>query len=64
MAAVAAYGDVGKDARNVLYGAATGLYQFDQRLALSTKTADGVGLVLSAINKGEKADLSLKSTYK
>lgn len=61
---VAGYADVGKDVREVLFGGREGLYQFDQKLTLNTKTADGVALVLSAINKGEKADLSLKSTYK
>ncbi|GBF94248.1 voltage-dependent anion-selective channel [Raphidocelis subcapitata] len=60
---VAAYFDAGKGAREVLYGAREGLYQFDQRVALTTKTADGVSLVLGAINKGDKADLSLKSSY-
>jgi hypothetical protein len=61
---VASYSEIGKNAREVLLGGREGLYQFDQKLALSTKTADGVSLALSAINKGEKADLSLKSSYK
>ncbi|KIY92361.1 hypothetical protein MNEG_15601 [Monoraphidium neglectum] len=60
---VASYSEIGKNAREVLLGGREGLYQFDQKLALSTKTADGVSLALSAINKGEKADLSLKSSY-
>lgn len=60
---VAGYFEVGKQAREVLFGGREGLYQFDQRVSLSTKTADGVSLALSAINKGEKADLALKSTY-
>ncbi|KAI8465284.1 MAG: eukaryotic porin/Tom40 [Monoraphidium minutum] len=55
--------EVGKDAKDVIFGGRTGLYVFDQRVSLSTKTADGVALALQAINKGDKADLSLKSTY-
>lgn len=61
---VAGYFEAGKHAREVLYGAKDGLYQFDNKVSLTTKTADGVSLVLGAINKGDKADLSLKSTYK
>lgn len=63
MAAVAGYYDVGKGAKDVLLGGREGLYQFDQRLSLTTKTADGISLALGAINKGDKADLSLKSSY-
>lgn len=55
--------EVGKNAKEVLFGGREGLYQFDQRISLSTKTADGVALAVQGINKGEKADLSLKSTY-
>lgn len=64
-ATIPAFYMVGSKGRDVLLGGKDGLYQFDQRLQLSTKTADGVGLVLNAINKGEKGtDLSLKSSYR
>lgn len=56
--------EVGKNAKEVLFGGREGLYQFDQRISLSTKTADGVALAVAGVNKGEKADLSLKSSYK
>lgn len=65
-AAIPAFVAVGGDAKKVLVGApGAGLFNFDQRVSLSTKTADGVGLVFNAINTGEKgADLSLRATYK
>jgi hypothetical protein len=61
---VVGYFDLGRGAKEVLFGSREGFYQFDQRLALSTKTVDNVGLALMAINKGEKAELSLKSSYR
>lgn len=64
-ATIPAFYMVGGKGRDVLLGGREGLYQFDQKLQLSTKTADGVGIIVNAINKGEKGtDLSLKSSYR
>ena len=65
-AAILPFAAVGGDVKKVLFGApGAGLYTYDQRVSLSTKTADGVGLAINAINTGEKgADLSLRTTYK
>jgi len=60
---VPAFGDVGKAAREVLFGTKDGVFQYDQRFALTSKTADGVALTLLAINKGDKTDLSLRTVY-
>ena len=60
----AAYADIGKGAKEVLSGSREGVFQFDQKLTASSKTADGVALTLTAINKGgEKVDLALRSAY-
>jgi hypothetical protein len=55
---------VGGDVKNILTGGKDGVYQFDQKFSLATKTSDGVALALNAINKGDKADLSLRSSYR
>jgi hypothetical protein len=58
-----AISDIGKEVRSILYGAKDGVFQYDQKLSYSTRTADGVQLVLNAIRKDEKADLSLRTVY-
>lgn len=58
-----AVADIGKSVRDVLYGAKDGVFQYDNKVTISTKTADGVALTLAAIQKGDKADLSLRSVY-
>lgn len=61
---VAAFAEVGRSAREVLVGTREGVYSFDQKATLTTKTSDGVGLLLGAIRAGDKADLTLKTTYR
>lgn len=58
-----AISEIGKEVRNILYGAKDGVFQYDQKFSYSTRTADGVQLVLNAIRKDEKADLSLRTVY-
>ena len=57
-----AYADLGKGAKEILNGGRDGVFQFDSKVSLATRTADGVALTFSA-KKGEKADLSVKTAY-
>eukprot|EP00775_Hariotina_reticulata_P011516 gene11516-11659_t len=58
-----AVADIGKSVRDILYGIKDGVFQYDNKVSMSTKTADGVALTLSAVQKGDKADLSLRTVY-
>jgi voltage-dependent anion channel protein 2 len=58
-----AIADIGKAVRDVLYGAKDGVYQYNQKLSLATRTADGIALTLTAVRKDDAADLSLRSVY-
>jgi voltage-dependent anion channel protein 2 len=58
-----AVADIGKSVRDILYGIKDGVFQYDNKVGMSTKTADGVALTLSAVQKGDKADLSLRTVY-
>eukprot|EP00877_Chromochloris_zofingiensis_P004036 jgi/Chrzof1/13633/Cz08g05060.t1 len=60
---VPAFYDIGKAAKDVLLGSKEGVFQFDQKFSVATKTADGVALTVAAVNKGDKADLSLRTVY-
>lgn len=60
---VPAFADVGKSAREILTGTRDGVFQFDQKVTLTSKTADGVALTLVGVNKGSKTDLSLRTVY-
>lgn len=50
-------------AAQVLLGGKDGAYFFDQKVSVSTATADGVKLDFLAAKKGERADLMLKTGY-
>jgi len=63
MAAVPAYADVGKTVKEILSGGRSGVYSLNNKLSASTKTADGVALAFSALSKGDKLDLSVRSTF-
>jgi hypothetical protein len=63
MAAVPAYSDVGKTVKEILTGGRSGVYSLNHKLTATTKTADGVALAFNALNKGDKLDLSVRSTF-
>ena len=57
-----AYADLGKGAKDILNGGREGVFQFDQKVTLNTRTADGVALTFGA-KRNDKADLSVKTAY-
>lgn len=57
-----AFADIGKSAKDILNGGREGVFQFDQKVTLATRTADNVSLTFTA-KKGDKADLSVKTAY-
>jgi len=60
---VPAFADIGKATKELLVGGRDGAFQFDQKVAISTKTSDGVSLTVSAAKKGDKLQPSLKASY-
>lgn len=63
-AKIPAFGDVGKNAKELLYGGRTGIFQFNKIVNLETKTADGVTFLASTIQKDDSVETALKATYK
>jgi voltage-dependent anion channel protein 2 len=57
-----AFGDIGKSAKEILTGGRDGVFQFDQKVTMATRTADGVALTFTA-KKTDKTDLAVKTAY-
>ncbi|KAK9828428.1 hypothetical protein WJX81_007295 [Elliptochloris bilobata] len=64
MTKVPAFYDIGKASRELLYGSKVGVFQYNQLLTVSTKTADGVEFTATAVKKDDHIDAVLKSAYK
>lgn len=61
---VVAFADIGKAAKGLLSGdKATGTFQFDPKLSVSSTTSSGVVFTVSATQKGDKVEPSLKAAY-
>lgn len=64
MVKVPAFSDIGKTAKELLYGGRQGTFQYNKSLTVSSVTADGVEFSATALNKDDKLDTSLKATYR
>ncbi|EFJ42744.1 hypothetical protein VOLCADRAFT_83511 [Volvox carteri f. nagariensis] len=61
---VVAFADIGKAAKGLLGGdKATGTFQFDPKLSVSSSTSSGVVFTVSAIQKADKVDAAVKAAY-
>ncbi|GLC46453.1 hypothetical protein PLESTB_001718200 [Pleodorina starrii] len=61
---VVAFADIGKAAKGLLGGdKATGTFQFDPKLSVSSATSSGVTFSVSATQKADKVEPSLKAAY-
>ncbi|KXZ46183.1 hypothetical protein GPECTOR_46g252 [Gonium pectorale] len=59
-----AFADIGKAAKGFLGGdKPTGSFQFDPKLSVSSTTSSGVKIDISAVQKAEKVDATLKAAY-
>lgn len=63
MSAIPAFKDIGKTAKDLLSGGKDG-FQYNKKITISSKTADGVEFVTSAVSKADGVDTSLKGSYK
>lgn len=61
---VAAFSDIGKAAKELLYGGRQGTFQYNKTLSLSTTTADGVEFSTAAVVKDDKLDNTFKAAYR
>lgn len=61
--APAAFTSLGTNAKELLYGAKTGKFQYEKVLNLSSKTADGVDFSVTAVGKDDKLEMALKAAY-
>ncbi|PNH06790.1 Mitochondrial outer membrane protein porin 6 [Tetrabaena socialis] len=61
---IVAFGDIGKAAKGLLGGdKATGTFQFDPKLSVSSTTSSGVAFTATATQKGETVAATLKAAY-
>ncbi|GFR44683.1 hypothetical protein Agub_g5980 [Astrephomene gubernaculifera] len=61
---VVAFADIGKAAKGLLGGdKATGTFQFDPKVSVSSTTSSGVSLTASATQKADKVEATLKAAY-
>ncbi|KAL6774462.1 VDAC1 [Auxenochlorella protothecoides x Auxenochlorella symbiontica] len=63
MAKIPAFGELGRTAKDLLYGSRDGVFQFDRVVSISSTTSDGVDFGLKALSKGDRLDIDLKSVY-
>jgi voltage-dependent anion channel protein 2 len=61
---VPAFSDIGKAAKELLYGGQDGVFQFNHVVTLKSKTADGVDFTLAATKVDGAIRTLLKSQYK
>lgn len=66
MAAVPAFGDLAKSTKELLWTGSRGegVFQFDQRASLETRTADGVVFTATTVRKDDTVENALKAAYK
>jgi voltage-dependent anion channel protein 2 len=56
--------DVGKATKELLQGSrADGIFQYDQKLTITSKTSDGLTLTVTAAKKGDKLSPSIRAAY-
>ncbi|KAG2495976.1 hypothetical protein HYH03_005905 [Edaphochlamys debaryana] len=59
-----AFADIGKAAKGLLSGdKATGSFQFDPKLSVTSTTSSGVALTATAVQKADKVEATLKAAY-
>ncbi|EIE23531.1 voltage-dependent anion-selective channel protein [Coccomyxa subellipsoidea C-169] len=63
-AKIPAFTDIGKATRELLYGSKSGVFQYNQALNISTKTADGVEFSVVTVKKEDRIEGALKANYK
>ncbi|KAH7617731.1 hypothetical protein Ndes2526B_g07596 [Nannochloris sp. 'desiccata'] len=63
MATAPAFGDLGRTAKDVLYGGREGLFQFNNVASITTRTADGMDFAVKGVHRDGKLDTELKGTY-
>jgi voltage-dependent anion channel protein 2 len=63
-AKVPAFTDIGKSAKEILLGGREGLFQYNQVVTISSRTADGVEFTATGVKRDEKLDTALKAAYK
>jgi voltage-dependent anion channel protein 2 len=63
-AKVPAFQDIGKSARELLYGTKDGVFQFNKTATITSRTADGVEFTVTTTQKDDRLDNALKATYK
>jgi len=61
---VPAFSDIGRATRDLLYGSKSGVFQYNQALNITTRTADGVEFAVTTVKKDEKVEAALKAAYK
>jgi len=60
---VPAFSDLGKEAKDLLYGSKNAAFQYDQKVKVAAKASDGVAFTLNTTKKGEKVASDLKAAY-
>jgi voltage-dependent anion channel protein 2 len=63
-AKIPAFTDIGKSAREVLFGGREGVFQYNQQVTISSKTANGIEFTASSLKRDDKLETAIKAGYK
>lgn len=58
------FGDIGKDAKDVIHGGKGGVYQYNNKLKITSKSKDGMEFNVGATLKDDKLSGDFKCKYK